>query len=81
MQGKATASTGFLRCLSLSTENIPKQSVPTELITADGSQGPPETRTPDGLLFLNDKHELSSPHFISLSPKSTLPAAASLQIF
>lgn len=68
-RGTANRSTDSLWLLSLSTENIPRWSLPTELITTDGFQGLPKNRTPDRLIFLNDKQELSSPLLYLCVPK------------
>lgn len=68
-RGTAYCSTDSLWLFSLSTENIPWWSLPTELITTDGFQGLPKNRTPDCLVFLNDKQELSSPLLYLCVPK------------
>lgn len=68
-RGTANRSTDSLWLLSLSTENIPWWSLPTELIVTDSFQGLPKNRTPDRLIFLNDKQELSSPLLYLWVPK------------
>lgn len=68
-RGTANCSTDSLWLLSLSTENIPRWSLPTELILTDGFRGLPKNRTPDGLVLLNDKQELSSPLLYLCVPK------------
>lgn len=60
-QRNGQLSQRFSLVLSLPTENTAWWSLPTELIPTDGCWGLPKNRTPDGLVFLNDKQELSSP--------------------